>query len=379
MPCDYKNTKPIIAMKDIKKEFSGVWALSGITFEVYPGEIHCLVGENGAGKSTLMKVLSGAYTPTEGTITVDGKEYSKFDPFLSKQLGINIVYQENDLVPSMDVVENIFVGNEKTKGLGIIDYPAMRKETQRQMNNGGIYMTALQPENEAVTGVARFGEILVEGCYVANVSRWGIAVGYSYAHEQFQGAALKEDVFQKYGHLNIIIRDNYVKAAGGDGITVMYALRPLVKHNTADSVACEMNDRIYSEPGNRLGKVAAAIWPWKCKDALFRYNEVTDTRLNQDGMAYDADSGDGTVYEYNYSRMNEGGCVMFCLEEAIHNTFRHNVSYDDLGGTISPASNPDARLEQNIFYVRDGVPFVRNHMDGGNYTESNDRIIPIEK
>lgn len=94
---------------------------------------------------------------------------------------------------------------------------------------------------------------------------------------------------------------------------------------------------------------------------------------------YDADSGDGTVYEYNYSRMNEGGCVMFCLEEAIHNTFRHNVSYDDLGGTISPASNPDARLEQNIFYVRDGVPFVRNHMDGGNYTESNDRIIPIEK
>lgn len=101
--------------------------------------------------------------------------------------------------------------------------------------------------------------------------------------------------------------------------------------------------------------------------------------LNSPAMAYDADSGDGTVYEYNYSRMNEGGCVMFCLEEAIHNTFRHNVSYDDLGGTISPASNPDARLEQNIFYVRDGVPFVRNHMDGGNYTESNDRIIPIEK
>ena len=52
-------------------------------------------------------------------------------------------------------------------------------------------------------------------------------------------------------------------------------------------------------------------------------------------MAYDADSGDGTVYEHNYSRMNEGGCVMFCLEEAIHNTFRGNVSYDDLGGTIS--------------------------------------------
>ena len=75
-----------------------------------------------------------------------------------------------------------------------------------------------------------------------------------------------------------------------------------------------------------MGKVAAGIWPWKCKDALFRYNEAADTRLNQDGMAYDADSGDGTTYEYNYSRQNEGGCVMFCLDEAIHNTFSHNVS-----------------------------------------------------
>lgn len=171
------------------------------------------------------------------------------------------------------------------------------------------------------------------------------------------------------------------------------ALEKRCAAKNAETVAAERNGQVtygtrcyniaaylqYSEPGNRLGKVAAAIWPWKCKDALFRYNEVTDTRLNQDGMAYDADSGDGTVYEYNYSRMNEGGCVMFCLEEAIHNTFRHNVSYDDLGGTISPASNPDTRLEENIFYVRDGVPFVRNHMDGGNYTESNDRIIPIEK
>ena len=247
----------------------------------------------------------------------------------------------------------------------------------KHMNNGGIYMTALRPTDETATGAARFGDILVEGCYVANVSRWGIAVGYTYAHAQFQGAELDEKSFAAYGHENIVIRDNYVKAAGGDGVTVMYALRPLVEHNTADSVACEMNDRVYSEPGNRLGKVAAAIWPWKCKDALLRCNEAVDTRLNQDGMAYDADSGDGTVYEHNYSRMNEGGCVMFCLEEAIHNTFRGNVSYDDLGGTISPSQNPDALLEHNIFYVRDGVPFVRARMGGGNYTEKDDTIISL--
>ena len=248
----------------------------------------------------------------------------------------------------------------------------------KHMNNGGIYMTALRPEKEEVTGVARYKDVTVEGCFVYQVSRWGIAVGYTYAHEKFQGAELEEEIFLKYGHENIRICDNYVKAAGGDGITAMYALRPLVEHNMTDSIACEINDRIYSEPGNRLGKVAAAIWPWKCKDALFRYNEGADTRLNQDGMAYDADSGDGTIYEYNYSRQNEGGCVMFCLQEAIHNTFCNNVSFDDLGGTISPAENPDALIKDNIFYVRKGVPFVRKNMDGGNYKLEDNQIINLD-
>lgn len=248
----------------------------------------------------------------------------------------------------------------------------------KHMNNGGIYATALRPADEEATGIPRYQGMTIEGCFVYRVSRWGIGVGYTYAHAAFQGAELAEASFLKYGHENLVIRDNYVKSAGGDGITAMYALRPLIEHNMADSVACEINDRIYSEAGNKMGKVAAGIWPWKCKDALFRYNEVVDTRLNQDGMAYDADSGDGTVYEYNYSRQNEGGCVMFCLQEAIHNRFRHNVSYDDLGGTISPSENPDALLEENVFYVRKGVPFIRKNMGGGTYTEVNNRIIEIE-
>lgn len=138
MKIDYENSKPVISMRDIRKEFSGVWALSGITLDVYPGEVHCLVGENGAGKSTLMKVLSGAYTPTSGTIEVGGVTYQKLEPAQSKELGINIVYQENDLVPSMDVVENIYVGNEKTKRLGFVDYKSMEAEARRQMTELGI-------------------------------------------------------------------------------------------------------------------------------------------------------------------------------------------------------------------------------------------------
>lgn len=248
----------------------------------------------------------------------------------------------------------------------------------KHMNNGGIYMTALKPIARN-TEAARFRDVTVEGCYVDRVSRWGIAVGYTYAHAAFAGAELSEEAFLKYGHENITIRDNYVKRSGGDAITVMYALRPVVEHNCSDSAAQEINDRIYQEPQKRGGKVAAAIWPWKCKDALFRFNEAADTRLNQDGMAYDADSGDGTVYEYNFSRQNEGGCVMFCLEEAIHSRFCNNVSFDDLSGTISPAQNPDALLSHNRYYVRKGIPFVRKNMGGGTYTQKADEIILLEE
>nr|WP_066683446.1 sugar ABC transporter ATP-binding protein [Christensenella intestinihominis] len=138
MSIDYENNKPVIEMKDIIKEFSGVRALSGITFDLYKGEIHCLVGENGAGKSTLMKVLSGAYKPDGGSIVVGEKNYKTLDPNLSQELGINIVYQENDLVPTMNVVENIFVGSEKTKKFGFIDSRAMFEETEAEMKDLGI-------------------------------------------------------------------------------------------------------------------------------------------------------------------------------------------------------------------------------------------------
>lgn len=246
----------------------------------------------------------------------------------------------------------------------------------KHMNNGGIYFTCLKPDDEEKTGASRYENVSVTGCFVQNVSRWGIAVGYTYHCHEFMKAELEEELFEKYGHKDIRIADNYVKEAGGDGITVMYALRPLVEHNIADSCAGEMNDRTYRYPENRAGKVAAAIWPWKCKEALFQYNEAVDTRLNQDGMAWDFDSGDATIYQYNYSRLNEGGCAMFCLEEAIHNTFRYNISCDDLGGTISPSMNPDAYIHHNTFYVRKGVPFVREHMGGGNYVEE-DNVIEI--
>ncbi len=127
------NGTPLLKMQGIVKEFPGVRALSNLTFDVYKGECHCLVGENGAGKSTLMKILSGAYTPTSGIIHFDGHDYKHLTPALSKSLGIEIVYQENDLVPTMNAIENIFVGKEMTRFGGFIDHAGMAERVHELM------------------------------------------------------------------------------------------------------------------------------------------------------------------------------------------------------------------------------------------------------
>ena len=111
----------ILQMKNINKSFPGVKALSDVNFSVQEGEIHCLVGENGAGKSTLMKVLSGVYPhgDYEGEILFNGKIQTFRDIADSEKAGISIIYQELALVPEMTVYENILLGHEIRKGLGI--------------------------------------------------------------------------------------------------------------------------------------------------------------------------------------------------------------------------------------------------------------------
>ena len=135
---DTKNQKPLVEMKGITKDFPGVRALSDMTFTVYKGEIHCLVGENGAGKSTLMKILSGAHAPSSGSILFEGNEYSELNPPLSQDLGIHIVYQENDLVPTMNAVENIFVGQELSNRFGMLAFKEMRKKVKKLVSQYNI-------------------------------------------------------------------------------------------------------------------------------------------------------------------------------------------------------------------------------------------------
>jgi ribose transport system ATP-binding protein len=108
-------TDVLLQMTGIVKEFPGVRALDGVDLDVRAGEVHCLLGQNGAGKSTLIKVLSGFHQPDEGTITWDGEVTPFSTPAKAIEHGVATIYQELDLVPHLDVTENVFLGHEVSR------------------------------------------------------------------------------------------------------------------------------------------------------------------------------------------------------------------------------------------------------------------------
>ena len=106
---------PLIEMKNIFKTFGAVKALQNVDFEVMPGEIVGLVGDNAAGKSTLMKILSGAYIADQGEIWINGKKAAISNPVDSRNLGIEMLYQNFALAGNINIYQNIFLGRELTK------------------------------------------------------------------------------------------------------------------------------------------------------------------------------------------------------------------------------------------------------------------------
>ena len=124
-------------MRGIVKHFPGVTALDNVDFDLLKGEVHCLVGENGAGKSTLMKVLSGVYQCDSGDIFIEGEQVHIEDPSQSRNLGINVVYQELELIPTLSVAENIFIGNEKIRNR-LVDWKQTEQAAHELLNSLGI-------------------------------------------------------------------------------------------------------------------------------------------------------------------------------------------------------------------------------------------------
>ncbi|UIJ72536.1 ATP-binding cassette domain-containing protein [Aurantimonas sp. HBX-1] len=143
-------SEAILEMRDIEKHFGNIVALAGVSFDVRPGECHCLLGDNGAGKSTFIKTMSGVHKPTRGEILVDGKPMHFSSPRAAMNAGIATVYQDLAMIPLMSVTRNFFMGREPTKGKWLFkrfDIDHANQVTMEHMRSMGI---ALREPDQAV-------------------------------------------------------------------------------------------------------------------------------------------------------------------------------------------------------------------------------------
>ena len=167
-----ENPKPIsLSMRNITKTYPGVVALNDVSVDFIKGEVHALMGENGAGKSTLMKVLSGVIAPDNGCFEFNGKQYEKITPIQAQEMGIQIVHQEQNLVSTLSVTENIFLGSFVGNGI-TVRFDKMKEMTRKYFDE--LEITGIDPDTmvedltiaqmqlvEIVKAISRNVEVLI--------------------------------------------------------------------------------------------------------------------------------------------------------------------------------------------------------------------------
>jgi ABC-type sugar transport system ATPase subunit len=149
---------PLITMRSITKSFGPVKVLDDVDFAIYLGEVHILAGENGAGKSTLMKILAGAYADYQGHILMEGREIRPSSPLDANRHGIAAIHQELSLIPSMTVVDNMFLGHPVTRQ-GFIREKTHKRNAQDVLLRAGVNVNVSSLVEELPISVQQLIEI----------------------------------------------------------------------------------------------------------------------------------------------------------------------------------------------------------------------------
>ncbi|MGV3550955.1 sugar ABC transporter ATP-binding protein [Rhizobium sp.] len=148
-----KDGRMLLEAQDIAKSFGPVHALRGVSLKLRPGSVHAVLGENGAGKSTLMKIISGVFAPTGGTLRIDGEAVHWTRAEQARAAGVSTIFQEFILLPNLSVAENLFLGREPRKALGLLDRKRMNAEAQKILDELGLDI-----DPDVVTGSLRVAE-----------------------------------------------------------------------------------------------------------------------------------------------------------------------------------------------------------------------------
>ncbi|MCR4877378.1 MAG: sugar ABC transporter ATP-binding protein [Clostridiales bacterium] len=161
--------RKILEVRNVTKTYPGVVALDNVSFDVEEGEILALIGENGAGKSTVIKTISGAIQADSGEIIIDGKRFTRLNPTQAKEAGIGVVYQELNLVPSLSIMENIFLGDRVGKSRLGPNFREMRKRSEEIMADLGVKIdvsTQVQMLSTAQMQIVEIAKAVVKNCKV---------------------------------------------------------------------------------------------------------------------------------------------------------------------------------------------------------------------
>jgi len=167
------DSAPLVAMRGISKKFGGVTALDNVDLDARAGEVLAIVGDNGAGKSTLIKILTGVYQPTAGTIEMDGQTLSMNSHSDAIALGIDAVYQTLALADHLDPAANMFLGSELTKtvlGMRLLDNKRMREEAERVLlERLGVRLKSMDAATESLSGGQRQAVAIARAVYHSNL------------------------------------------------------------------------------------------------------------------------------------------------------------------------------------------------------------------
>ena len=154
-------TPPLISVRHIHKWYAGVHALKGVTLDVQPREVVGLVGDNGAGKSTLIKILSGVLQPDKGEIRIEGQRVEITSPKVAMRLGVETIYQDASMVPTMSIARNLFIGREPLRlgigGIGLIDHDRMRREAIKAIADVDLHLRSPDASLAELSGGQRQG------------------------------------------------------------------------------------------------------------------------------------------------------------------------------------------------------------------------------
>lgn len=273
--------KQILKLENITKEFPGVKALDGVTFELNEGEVHVLLGENGAGKSTLMKVLAGVHQQNEGRIIYKGEEVKFSNPKQAQDKHIAIIYQEFNLMSNLTVGQNIYLGREPRNKYGLIDKKQMYEKAQEMLD-------FLQVDIDVQEQVSRLGvaqQQLVEVAKALSIDAEILIMDEPTASlsdpeiEQLFNT-IKRLQEQKVSIIYISHRLQELKVVG-NRITV---IRDGKSIGTRDADKCTMDELITMMVGREIGNARIRLKNTAQEEDAVRVEHVTNRKLHDISM-----------------------------------------------------------------------------------------------